>query len=176
MNPVAYARYLSTSTSMTRLAKELKVSKQYISRIEQGLYDAPNPVVSEWAAKVLSKNSGSIVNQEQVESLYHAWQDERRVSTKQDKYLKPVVVTDYDRISQRAKYGGSTDIVYYHLVFGQWVYSYWNSTHVFCVEMCLHPSPVADYIEGKTHSMPNKLRDVLVNLELIGEGFKTNER
>lgn len=176
MNPVAYARYLSTSTSMARLAKELHVSKQYIGRLEQGLYDAPNPVVAEWTAKVLNKNSEEEVNQDVVEELYHAWQDERRASTKNDLALKPVIVTEFDRISQRAKYGGTSDIIYYHLVFGQWVYSYWTSTHNFCVAMCLHPSPVADYIEGKTHSMPNKLRDVLVNLDLIGEGFKTHER
>ena len=54
--------------------------------------------------------------------------------------------------------------------------SYWDSVHGFCVDMCLHPSPVADYYEGKTYSMPEKLVEVLTELNLLGEGFKTNER
>lgn len=175
MNPVAYARYLST-TSATKLSKELKVSKQYISRLEQGIYDSPNENVLKWAAAILNKSSESEVNQKIVEQLYREWQWQQRETQKVQRVLKPVAVTNYDRISQKAAAGGTNDLIYYHTIFSQWLFSYWDTVHGFCVNMCLHPSPVADYIEGRTHSMPNKLRDVMLHLNLIGEGFKTNER
>lgn len=160
--------------STTKLAKELKVSKQYISRLEQGIYDKPNKVVMAWAANELSKHYTKPIKPDSVESLYRKWQWDQRESTKENKLLKPVNVTSYDKVSQRAQ--NNSDVIYYHKVFGQWVGSYWDSAHSFCVSMCLHPSPVADYIDGETHSMPNKLVEVLTRLELIGEGFKTNER
>lgn len=175
MNPVAYARFLTT-TSASRLSRELKVSKQYISRLEQGLYEKPNDVILKWAAKILDDNSNNPVNESTVEQLYREWQWGQRQSAKMNKVLKPLTVTHFDRVSQAARLGGNTNVIYYHLIFGQWLDSYWPSPHSFCVEMCLHPSPVTDYYEGKTHSMPNKLIEVMRELELIGEGFKTNER
>lgn len=175
MNPVAYARYLST-TSMTKLSRELKVSKQYISRLEQGLYDRPNPTILKWASEILNKSSDKPVNQKMVEQLYREWQWQQRESVKMSKMLKPLSVTHFDRVSQRAANGGNENVIYYHTVFASWLESYWDSVHNFCVQMCLHPSPVADYVEGKTHSMPNKLRDVMAHLDLLDKEFKTNER
>lgn len=175
MNPVSHARYLATM-STTKLSRELKVSKQYISRLEQGLYDKPNKTVMNWAATELSKHTDKSITEAQVEMLYRNWQWSQRQSTKENRLLKPVEVTKFDRVSQAAALGGETNVLYYHKIFGQWVGAYWDSVHSFCVQMCLHPSPVAEYIDGATHSMPNKLRDVLIKLDLIGEGFKTNER
>lgn len=174
MNPVAYARYLST-ISLAKLSKELKVSKQYISRLEQGIYDKPNETVMKWAAAQLNKHVDQEVNQATVETLYRNWQWQQRESTKANKCLKPVVVTHYDKVSQAA-INGSDSVIYYHTIFGQWVASYWDSAHSFCVSMCLHPSPVADYIDGKSLTMPNKLVEVLTRLDLLGKDFKTNER
>lgn len=175
MNPVSYARMLTT-TSASRLSRELKVSKQYISRLEQGLYEKPNPTIMKWASDVLNRNSTETINEATVESLYRNWQWSQRNSAKSNKNLQPIVVTKYDRISHSARLGGNADIVYYHLVFSQWLESYWATPHNFCVDMCLHPSPVADYVEGKTYKMPNKLVEVMNELDLIGEGFKTSER
>lgn len=173
MNPVAYARYLSTM-STTKLSRELKVSKQYISRLEQGIYDKPNQTVMDWAATSLNKHLSEPITAEVVEQLYREWQWQQRESTKLNRALMPVSVTKYDRVSQAAV-NGNEHVIYYHTIFGQWVASYWDSAHSFCVAMCLHPSPVASYIDGETNSMPSKLRDVLTQLNLIGEGFKTNE-
>lgn len=176
MNPVAYARML-TNTSATRLSRDLKVSKQYISRLEQGLYDKPNPTVLKWTAEVLTKNTTSTtISEMDVEALYRQWQWDCRHSVKANKFLQPVTVTEYDRISQAARLGGNTSVIYYHKVFADWVNSYWSTPHNFCVDMCLHTSPVAEYIDGLTYRMPNKLSEVLTRLDLIGEGFKTSER
>ena len=173
MNPISHARLLA-GVSTTKIARELKVSKQYISRLEQGIYETPNKVVASWAASILRKNSSHSIGPETVEALYNKWQWDRRENTKANRGLRPVTVSHYDKVSQRAQNG--SDVIYYHKIFGQWVSSYWDSAHSFCVAMCLHPSPVADYIDGATHSMPKKLAEVLSQLDLIGEGFKTNER
>ena len=168
MNPVSYARYL-TSFSTTRLAKDLGVSRQYLSRLEQGIYDKPNQETLNWTVSTLNKHLDKPVSHKAVEQLYREWQWQKRESCKINKHLLPLAVTDFDRARQ-------PDIIYYHKLFLQWRQDYWISSHEFCVDMCLHPSPVTDYEEGNTHKMPSNLRDVMSQLGLIGSGFKTNER
>jgi transcriptional regulator with XRE-family HTH domain len=168
MNPVSYARYLS-SYSTTALAKKLEVSRQYVSRLEQGLYDKPNKKLVDWTFQVLSKSNSDLIEHEQIEILYREWQWSKRESTKANLALRPCSVTEFDRVRQPG-------IVYYYKIFRQWREGYWISPHAFCVDMCLHPSPVVDYEEGSTHTMPNNLKTVMTRLNLIGEGFKTNER
>jgi transcriptional regulator with XRE-family HTH domain len=170
MNPVSHARYLSTY-STTALAKKLKVSRQYISRLEQGLYDKPNRELLNWTADVFNKSldEDKQVGPEAIEQLYREWQWQHRESAKMNLSIRPCEVTEFDKVRQ-------PNIMYYHKVFRQWREDYWGSTHSFCVDMCLHPSPVVDYEEGHTHSMPNGLKGVMGQLGLLGNGFKTGER
>lgn len=168
MNPVSYARHLTTF-STTALAKRLSVSRQYLSRLEQGLYDKPNGTLTSWTASVLNKHLDKPVSAADVEEAYQQWQWEKRNSVKKNLVLRPCSVTEYDRVRQ-------PEIIYYHRVFKMWREGYWTSTHAFCVDMCLHPSPVTDYEEGNTQSMPSNLKAVMRGLNLIGEGFKINER
>lgn len=179
MNPVAYARYLS-SISTTRLAKELGVSRQYISRLEQGLYDKPNPKLVQWTRDVLNKHVENPLSHGAVEQLYREWQWQKRESVKLNKALRPLTITQYDLVRQPVIMDASgsvtSGVVYYYKIFTQWRNDYWTTSHNFCVDMCLHPSPVAEYEEGLTHTMPNNLKKVLNELKLIEESFKTNER
>lgn len=176
MNPVAYARFLEV-ISASKLAKDLGVSKQYISRLEQGLYDNPNGKVMRWTAEVLDKNSSDDVevNQKIVERMYTEWQWEERNSIKDGRGLQPVEVDRYE-IASEAAITGSIDIIYYHRVFAKWLNVYWRSPHEFCVDMKLHPSPVDEYVGGNTYKMPSRLKEVMSRLGLLGKGFKTNER
>jgi transcriptional regulator with XRE-family HTH domain len=173
MNPITYARYLS-SISSTRLAKDLSVSRQYLSRLEQGLYDKPNNEVVQWTATTINRHLDKPVTAEMIEQLYREWQWQQRESTKLNKALLPVAITDHDLVAQPSfrEHG----VIYYHQIFKQWRSDYWNTAHAFCVDMCLHPSPVADYEEGETITMPNQLKKVLTEMHLIGTGFKTSER
>jgi len=168
MNPVSYARYLS-SLSTTRLAKEIGVSRQYISRLEQGIYDKPSKEMLNWTVKTLNKHLQDPVTHSAVEQLYREWQWQKRESCKVNKHLLPVGVTDFDRARQ-------PEIIYYHKIFLQWRQDFWISSHEFCVDMCLHPSPVVDYEEGNTVKMPSNLKVVMTHLGLLGSGFKTSER
>jgi len=167
MNPISRARTLST-LSTTGLAKKLGVSRQYISRLEQGLYERPNKEVLKWAVDILNKSLDTTINEEQFLGAYKHWQWNKRRETVQRLALRPVAVTDYDRVRQ-------PEVIYYHKIFRQWRNDYWKSSHNFCVDMCLHPSPVADYEDGIMHTMPSQLKKVMFKLGLIGEGFKTDE-
>jgi Helix-turn-helix. len=171
MNPVTHARYLST-LSTTALAKKLHVSRQYISRLEQGLYDKPNEAVLSWTTDILNNNlaSDSQTNVAEVEKYYRAWQWQHRELTKDSLFLKPLEVTKYDKVIQ------SEGVIWYYRLFKQWRSDYWNTAHTFCVDMCLHPGPVVDYEDGKTSKMPGTLKEVLNHLGLLGQNFKTGER
>lgn len=173
MNPVTYARYLYSGSS-TKLAKELGTSRQYLQRVEQGLYDKPNEKILDWATTVLNNHLDKPVTNAAVLQLYREWQWQQRESNKLNLAVRPLVVTQHDLVSQPSF--RHNQVVYYHKVFTQWRGDYWHSSHAFCVDFCLHPSPVAEYEEGETVTMPNQLKKVLVNLNLIGEGFKTSER
>jgi transcriptional regulator with XRE-family HTH domain len=168
MNPVSYARYLS-SISTSRLAKELGVSRQYLSRLEQGIYDSVNKETLNWTVRTLNKHLDSPLSHGAVEQLYKEWQWQKRESCRMNKHLLPVEVTDFDRARQ-------PEIIYYHKIFLQWRQDYWISCHEFCVDMCLHPDPVAKYEEGDTVKMPSGLKEVMGHLGLLGSGFKTSER
>lgn len=170
MNPLSYARYLSTH-STTSLGKKLGVSRQYISRLEQGLYDKPNKDLLDWTVEVLNKSlpDDRQVTAPIVEQLYREWQWTKRESVKMEHSLLPCSLTEYDVVSQ-------PEIVYFYKIFRQWRESYFVSTHAFCVAMCLHPTPVAEYEEGGTQKMPQNLKQVMSKLGLLGDGFKTNER
>jgi transcriptional regulator with XRE-family HTH domain len=177
MNPVTYARYLAGNISTSALSRRLNVSRQYISRLEQGLYDKPNQQLLDWTVSALNRNRGADkkpVSHAAVEQLYKEWQWQKRESCKMNRLVRPVEVTEHQLARQKAKNRGS-DIIYYHQIFVDWRSDYWTTTHAFCVDMCLHPSPVVDYEEGHTHTMPNSLKKVMTQLNLLGEGFKTNE-
>lgn len=173
MNPVTYARYLH-SGSTTKLAKSLGSSRQYLSRVEQGLYDKPNQKVLDWATETLNHHLDKPVTSDAVLQLYKEWQWQQRESVKLNLALRPLEVTEHDLVSQPSF--RHDNVVYYHKVFTQWRGDYWHSSHAFCVDFCLHPGPVAEYEEGSTITMPNQLKKVLGSLNLIGSGFKTSER
>lgn len=173
MNPISYAKYLDVR-STTGIAKQLKVSRQYLTRVEQGLYDKPSDKILKWASEIISKSRNEKITPSAVEQLYKEWQWQQRESVKLNLVLLPVAISDYDRVSQPSF--RNDGIIYYHKIFKQWREDYWHSSHAFCVDMCLHPSPVVDYEEGETHTMPGTLKKVLTHMNLIGAGFKTSER
>lgn len=164
MNPITQARSFSTM-STTHLARELEVSRQYLTRTEQGLYEKPNSKVIKWTTETLNRNG---VNTTEAEVLkdYFKWQWEHRFSVKDSKTLRPVRINPHY----------NPEIIYYHKLFGDWRRLYWSTTHEFCVDMCMHSYPVLQYEAGEVYKMPALLKEVMSKLGLLGEGFKTNER
>lgn len=170
MNPITYSRNQSL-LSTTALARQLEVSRQYLTRLEQGLYDKPNKNVMNWVVEQFNKDPDLNVTVDQVIQTYKDWQSHKRRDTKIEKKIEPLEV-----ISNQSTPDQGLPIVYYHRIFREWRCKYWETVHSFCVEMCLHPSPINNYEEGLIASMPENLRLALKDLDLIGEGFKTYER
>lgn len=165
INPITRARNFSYYTS-SQLAKELQVSKQYMNRVEQGIYDKPNNRVLDWAAEELNKTLEFEVTGAKVLAAYKSWQWDKRMSVKEDKSLRPVEINQYH----------NPEIIHYYKLFKEWRERYWNTAHAFSVDMCIHPDSVNNYENGKFYKMPLQLKEIMSRLGLIGQGFKTNER
>lgn len=163
-NPISQARSFSPS-STTHLAKELEISRQYLTRAEQGLYEKPNNRILKWTVETLVKN-GVDTTPADVLNDYIKWQWHHRISVKESKMLRPVSINPHY----------NPEIIYYHKLFKDWRELYWKTSHEFCVDMCMHTYPVMEYEEGRVYKMPALLKEVMSRLGLIGEGFKTSER
>lgn len=159
ISPIAKARSLS-SYSTTALAKQLEVSRQYLTRTEQGLYEKPNKKVVNWTANQLNITPDEVLNQ------YLLWQWHHRLTVKESKLLRPVTINKFH----------NPDVIYYHKLFRDWRAQYWNTVHEMCVDMCMHTYPVLEYEAGNVYKMPALLKEVMSKLGLLGEGFKTSER
>lgn len=175
MNPISYARHL-TLLSSGALAKKLNISRQYINRIEQGLYQEPNEKLLFWAAEELNKHTDRDVNAPMILNSYKNWQWEHRRNTVSNLSLNPCEVTEMDKIRQTGEANPHPSRLVYYRFFKTWRESYWNSYHSFCVDMCLHTDPIIKYEGGESYKMPGQLKEVMTRLELLGEGFKVNER
>jgi transcriptional regulator with XRE-family HTH domain len=160
--------------STTALAKRLGISRQYITRVEQGLYNEPNSDILNWACEVINNSARpeieAQVNPDSLLQLYREWQWQKRESTKMSRILRILEVTEFDVARQQG------NVIYYHKIFGNWRRDYFPTTHALCVELCLHPVPVENYEGGNTRTMPKDIREVLTGLGLLDRSFKTNER
>lgn len=159
INPITQARS-STIDNTTHLARKLEVSRQYLTRAEQGLYEKPNLKILNWTAETLNKSP------EEVLKDYEDWRWHHRRLVKESKSLRPVRINPHY----------NPPVIYYHRVFKDWRELYWKTSHEMCVDLCMHTSPVGLYEEGEAFKMPSILKEVMSRLGLIGEGFKTSER
>lgn len=175
MNPISYARHV-TILSSGALAKKIGISRQYINRCEQGLYPEPNKKLLLWTAEVLSKEADRPVTDKIILNSYRKWQWEHRRGSVDRLSLRPCVVTDLDKVRQTGEANPHPSKLYFHKFFKNWREGYWNSYHSFSVDMCLHPDPITLYEEGSSTKMPNQLRDVMLELDLLGEGFVVSEK
>lgn len=177
MNPISYARNLELLSSGA-LSKKLKISRQYLNRVEQGLYQEPNKKLLDWAAEILTKNrgSGKPITSDQIMHGYRAWQWEHRRLSKDALAIKPITITDLDRMRQTGRADAHPSEVQFYKFFNSWREGYWYTVHNFCVDFCLHPDPVNTYEDGESYKMPKQLREVMEKLELVGDGFDVTKR
>ncbi|MFF5977062.1 helix-turn-helix domain-containing protein [Streptomyces sp. NPDC012769] len=170
MNPIITARSLSL-LSTTALARRLNVSRQYINRVEQGLYERPSDDILTWAVNTINRNrpEDNQVTKKAILQLYKEWQWQKRESEKFDLMLRPLSVTEFDRMRQ-------PDLIYYYKIFNNWRRDYWPTAHAMAVSLCIHPDPISRYEDGITVTMPKQIRYVLEELKLLDSSFKTGER
>lgn len=149
-NPVTDAR-LSISMSLNALAKRLGLSRQYISRVEQGTYASVNPNVVSWTAETLE------IPKKAVMDRYRAFQSATRKATAEDVNAHP--------LERR----GSRENGYE--IFARWRSGYWPSVISFANSFCIHPETVRMYEEGIRPHMPEQIREALEEVNLIDENW-----
>lgn len=149
-NPVTEARAME-GYSQERLGNRLGVSKQYISRAEQGTYSGLNKNLLRFVSQALD------ISIREAERQYKAFQSEKRHESL-DRY-------NPEKLSRRL----SNEPGY--VLFNRWRYCYWGSTTSFSNAFCIHPEVVRNYEEGITPAMPDQVMLVLNELKLLDPGW-----
>ena len=148
-NPIVEAR-LEKSMTSNMLAKNLGLSRQYLSRAEQGTYTSLNPQLTRWVAQSLS------VHPRSVEDKYRSFQHHKRTATVEE--LAPHILR---------RNGAEAE----HLTFERWRNGYWQSPLAFAVGMCLHPDSVQKYEEGIQRGMPQQIKMALEQVKLLDSAW-----
>ena len=170
LNPITQARELIGLTQ-TRLAMKTGISRQHVSKLEQGCHRK----VNERVLKYLSDQLGGEPKPNEIQLGYTAWQQRHRrlaLSQHRNNPIRPVA----DFISSGVCQPTNTEtLIRWYLVFKAWREEYWNSQNEFCLDMCVKPFDVSKYEDGKLYSMPSYLREALEDVSLL-KGFKSYER
>lgn len=145
-NPVSQARAME-GFSLERLGKVLGVSKQYLSRAEQGNYVKLNRDLLRWVSRRLD------IPVREVERQYTAFQSRKRERTARN--LAPAMLA-----RRGSKEPG-------HVLFQRWRSGYWSTPIAFAKDMCVNPANVENYEEGITTLMPLLLLDALREVKMI---------
>lgn len=147
INPVTEAR-LVMAMSGPALAKRLGLSRQYISRAEQGTYSSLNPALLKWTANAMQWTENS------TEKRYRAFQKAQRRAT----------VERYAPHKLERREGNNSPGA---VIFEKWRSGYWGSATSFSIAFCVHPDSVTKYEEGILKTMPKQIKEALEEVELL---------
>lgn len=150
INPVIEAR-LEMSLSANALAKRLGLSRQYMSRAEQGTYSSLNPALLKWVANAQSVHVRDVVK------AYENFQAATRRATVEKYEPHPL------------KRNGSEAP---HLTFERWRSGYFTSSTQFSVAFCVHPDSVQKYEDGQQTSMPRQIKEALKEVNLLDPSWE----
>lgn len=146
-NPIIDAR-IEKAYSAAALAKQLGLSKQYLSKAEQGTYSSLNPSVLRWVSRALGIGEADVVKR------YEQFQNAKRQSTIENVEPHKLIRTPDNKLPG-------------NLLFEQWRSSYWPSSMAFSQAFCVHPEMVRKYEEGITPEMPKQIREILTDADLM---------
>lgn len=149
-NPIVAAR-LEVAITGNMLGKKLGLSRQYISRAEQGTYSSLNPALVKWVA------NASNISTNAVTARYQLFQKMQRQATIEQ--VDPHKLERHD----------STEAG--HKIFERWRSGYWTSSVAFAIAFCVHPDLVTKYEEGIQLKMPKQVSDALKENELLEESW-----
>jgi len=151
VNPITDAR-LAKSFSGPALAKRLGLSRQYLSRAEQGTYSRLNPALQRWVSNALNLHPDAVLQR------YILFQRAQRRAT-----LEKV---DPHRLERHGSMAEG------HVLFERWRNGYWTSPTQFAVAFCVHPDSVQKYEEGIQRTMPKQILEALLEVNLIDPAWK----
>lgn len=151
INPIVDAR-LAKSLSANALSKRLGLSRQYLSRAEQGTYSSLNPALLKWTANALSIGTADVMK------LYTRFQRETRRAT-------------VDKVGPHKLSRNPGNNQPGHVIFEHWRSGYWPSTMAFATAFCIHPDTIQKYEEGIRLEMPSPIRLALREVGLIEDNW-----
>lgn len=151
VNPIADAR-LKMAFSGPALAKRLGLSRQYISRAEQGTYSSLNPALVKWVSNALQISSTAVFQR------YVQFQKTKRNASLEETRPHRLIRND-----------GNTEPGY--VLFERWRSGYWPSSLAFANAFCIHPETIRNYEEGIRPEMPGQVKTILQELNLVGENW-----
>lgn len=146
VNPITDAR-LEVSMSGQMLAKRLGLSRQYISKAEQGTYTSLNPALVKWISNALNISNSAVMHR------YNLFQQSTRRATAER--IEPHKLERHE--SREAG----------NVIFTRWRNGYWTSPTQFAIAFCVHPDTVQKYEEGIQKKMPKDIFSALSEVNLI---------
>lgn len=182
-DPVSYALEL-TGTKPTDLAKQLEISKQYISRAQLGCHVNLNKRLIQWIQISTAKEFDQQLSRSQVRNWYETFKLKKR----QDSFdrikpelisyrlsyipkmrVDPELITTLDTLELPESFPESFpeapvanfSVPDFRTKFIEWRKSYWSTTYRFASDMCIHPASVDNYEEGKVQGIPGDLKTIL---------------
>lgn len=158
-NPLTEARGIA-NISASKLARTLKLSRQYLSRADQGTYTNISPSLLAFTCDALE------LNQKNVMELYRKFQSDRRVETVEK--VNPKILAIELTENSKPKF--------HYEYFRDWREEYWHTISQFSSQMCVHPGIVTNYESGTQMCMPFMLRDSLRQVNLLHSSFDTEVR
>lgn len=175
MNPVTYAR-MTANLSKLELGRQLQISRTFIIRAEQGCYVDPGKKLIKFSCNRLNVDRADLMER------YESFQFQKRTDEVSNRsLLKLRCPFPVEKSFKNSDQGVTTDTsglieIYNHEVFKKWREDYYNTIIGFSGSMCVHPSSVEQYENGKLQSMPNQLRDALESMNLIDHSFDPETR
>ena len=150
-NPIAEARY-TDGYSLQRLGKKLDLSRQYLSRAEQGTYSGLNKELVKYAAQALD------ISFREVLRRYYAFQTATRRNTAST--IDPIFLSRGASANSDPRRPGNE-------IFAEWRAKYWTSSTAFSNAFCVHPELVRNYEDGIVAEIPEPIRAALQSVKLI---------
>jgi DNA-binding XRE family transcriptional regulator len=163
VNPIRYARAVEQITT-AQLARNLKISRSFVVRIEQGCYRNPGTELARYASHTLDIPVSEII------SRYKQFQKHVRQNTLDNcPELRPISgpVAAEDQ-NKKFSSDAVTTRIFTHDVFSAWREEYWPQSIDFCTSMCVHPASVKKFEAGLMLNMPEQLVEVLQETGLLG--------
>lgn len=154
-NPIKKLRR-NLHMSQGKLGFQIGVTRQYISRLEQGEYADINAGLLRFFKEELD------VDERGLRFNYAHWQTLKRRFTVR---IRVVEVLE-----------APVGEVPFYRAFRVWRKRYFKSVADFAKSMCVNSNLISLYETGKCRSMPVQLKTALIDGGLLGEGFKTNAR
>jgi transcriptional regulator with XRE-family HTH domain len=157
-NPVTYALNIS-GTKPIDLARELGLSRQYISRAELGCFVNLNDKLLKWVQNVVNRNGEAYVTHDKILNAYDIFKRSKRINNLH-RLGWEIVTHDMPPVARMEKTPDR-----YRTEFITWRQHHWGTSYRFAKDFCFHPGSIDDYESGKVNKIPNDLMAVLVWIE-----------